>query len=216
MSGKKLKSSEEHVVYRSLREVIKIWAEGSGKANFSLDVIKDTAELTIKISFRAYATPSQQHIIDDVTNDVSVVKSQKKKSPSQRRRDRKRAMDFQHKKSLIHRDVRLPFSGKILPVNQGIEQLDTEDSSNVECEAELLNTPSQLFLPTPQKQAPMKNSQVIDNLSTASVLPAKKKLFPLDSKGAPTDNGDMLDDALSSTQSSYQRKESDLWTKIFT
>ena len=140
----------------------------------------------------------------------------KKKSPSQRRRDRKRAMDFQHKKSLLHQDVRFPFSGKILPVNQGIEQLDTEDSSNVECEAELLNTPSQLFLPTPQKQAPMKNSEVMDNLSTASVLSAKNKRFPLDSKGVPTDNGDMLDAAISSTQSSYQRKESDIWTKKFT
>ena len=155
MSGKTLKSSEEHVVYRSLREVVKIWAEGSGKANFSLDVIKDTAELTIKISFGAFTTPSQQHIIYDVINDVSAVKPHKKKlkkkSPSQRRRDRKRAMDFQHKKSLIHQDVRLPFSGKIIPVNQGIEQLDTEDSSNVECEAEVLNTPPQLYLPTLQK-----------------------------------------------------------------
>ena len=84
MSGKKFKSSEEHVVYRSLREVIKIWAEGSGKANFSLDVIKDTAELTIKISLGAFATPSQHHIIDDITNDVSVVKPQKKKNEEEK------------------------------------------------------------------------------------------------------------------------------------
>ena len=119
--------TEEAFVLRSLKEVVNVWAMGSGKATFTLNIDKGTADL--KLGFQL-GCPTDAHLPNQPHLNQNLAKQYrqgKRKSPSQRRRDQTRAARHQAAAAaaLMTQNpfeaapapaVMLPFVGNILPI----------------------------------------------------------------------------------------------------
>ena len=86
--------SEEAFLLRSLREVVNVWANGSGHATFNLNINNGSADL--KLGFQL-GQPSEPHLHPQQQPFFCPMAplNIRRKSPSQRRRDRLRAARHQ-------------------------------------------------------------------------------------------------------------------------
>ena len=82
------------VLYRSLDEIVKIWRRGSGKARFSVDINDGVAELRMTLPLSQFSDNCEAK--DDLPCGTDLEfkprpRTHKKKSPSLRQRDTRRA-----------------------------------------------------------------------------------------------------------------------------
>ena len=105
----------------------------------------------------------------------------------------------------------MPFVGKLLPANRVNETQAVNDAAD---EGGALSTPAQVIPPS-LPNLPVKSAQRGEFLTDDALISTKKMLFPSDMKDIPsTTDNDRQNEALPSSQPSYQRKESALWARI--
>ena len=205
--------TEEAFLLNSLHEIVKIWARGSGKASFSLDVSDGQANLSLGFQL---GHPGDQHYDPgahlhhhhphDQQQDV-VQQKRRHKGPKRREKDRARAAAHQARlqseetappakpDTAAPAAVKLPFSGKLLPLKS--------KPSPAPFEATTPSTSSS-FSPT----TPKKLSSTIEPTfkKYVDVSAVKKQLFPYQlSQG----------DEEIPTSKNYQEREKNLWTRLF-
>ena len=107
--------SEEAFVYSSIKVVMKVWMRGA-------DVHNGAAELKLNFSL---GHPSKPHTFplrpQQMDKSREKLKKQKRKSPSNKRRDQRRAEQFRAKKVSNHSEIVLPFSGQVVPLQKPAE-----------------------------------------------------------------------------------------------
>ena len=212
--------TEEAFLLSSLKQVVNIWARGTGEASFDL-VIKDGVA-NLKLGFQL-GHPSDPHLPHEQhpsphTQHPAGPKQRRRKGPARREKDRARAAAYQarllsrttaatschkdqdHSEAAAASPIILPFKGKILPVK----------SSASAAPHSAVMTPSGSSLSAASTAAPVKAGQssavTIFNLNVNSV---KKHLFVADEDSRPPPP------ATDDQAPNYQKKEARLWSKLF-
>ena len=111
--------TEEAFLHSSLHELVKVWASGSGKASFHLDICDGVAELQLNFKL---GHPSQSHCDQYVPQHHHLHDKQegyqprrrRRKGPARRERDRLRAAEHHARTTQTPQGVILPFNGRIL------------------------------------------------------------------------------------------------------
>ena len=101
-----------------MNEVIKIWKRGCGRANLSFVINNGVADLQLSFNLGLYANNASchaNHTFGRAAQPRTKPKSVKRKSPSQRARDIRRAESYRLKK-IQEVDLILPFTGELLPI----------------------------------------------------------------------------------------------------
>ena len=205
--------TEEAFLLNSLHEIVKIWASGTGKASFSLDVSDGKANLNLGIQL---GHPDDHHpgaqphpLFPHDQQDVVHPKPRRHKGPKRREKDRARAAAHQARlqsevaaavQDTAVPAVKLPFSGKLLP-------LKTKPSPAPSFQA--ATTPplsSRLSPTTPKKLTSTSSEPTFKKYLDVSVV--KKQLFPLQMSQQGVDE-------IPSTSQNYQEREKNLWTRLF-
>ena len=201
--------SEEAFVYSSIKEVMKVWTRGAGKASFSIDVHNGAAELRLNFSL---GHPSEPHILplwpQQMDKSRENLKKQKRKSPSNKRRDQRRAEQFRAKKVSNHSEIVLPFSCQVVPLQKPAEN-KAVDIPAFSTTASDEKTPE--VCDPPAVGAPTKCNVKQWYLDVGAV---RKQLFPtkpmLSASEAPENlNGNSV------RSQKYQQKEDEMWKKLF-
>jgi hypothetical protein len=204
--------SEEAFLLNSLHEIVKIWASGSGKASFSLDVRDGKANRSLGFQL---GHPSDQHYDPgaqphqrpphDQQQDV-VQQKRRHKGPNRREKDRARAAAHQARLQSAAAApakcdtadpavIKLPFSGKLLPLKRKPSQAPHHDTTP---------STSSLLSPTTPKKLTSTSEPTFKKYLDVSIV--KKQLFPHQlSQG---------DEEISTSQN-YQKREKKLWTRLF-
>ena len=182
--------TEEAFLLSCLREAVNVWARGYGQASFDL----------------AVKQPNQP----------------RRRGPGRRERDRSRAAKHQashnHKESVsdeVVSDVILPFSGKILPITAALEPPVSKPPLPSLSPAST-KTPTTAAAPasrpTPASPAPgaapTKPSSTPARYIDMNVNNVKKMLFP-------SSDALQLPRPAPSGKPTFQRREEQLWTKLF-
>ena len=201
--------TEEAFLFSSLREVVKVWSKGCGKASLTVEVVDGTAELRMSFSLGHPMdphVPSRQTQVTPATDDINpgnttvVLKNRKKrKSPSKLRRDQARASAFRRKKLI------LPITGKLLPVRGSNDGLPVDASSSEA--STFADTPPVSLLP-PNIQVPVKQNSMRGSCSTEDIGLTRKNLFPASDDVHP-------DESSTTVHQNYRQKEEALWSKLF-
>ena len=211
--------TEEAFLHSSLHELVKVWASGSGKASFHLDICDGVAELQLNFKL---GHPSQSHCDQYVPQHHHLHDQQegyqprrrRRKGPARRERDRLRAAEHHARTTQTPQDVFLPFNGRILATKPRISSSnhksqfdDITAAPAVKATAATAVTPSTFRPPLPvvQPGKPCSTSRHVN----IEVNTAKKKLFVL-----PLPRGTSPKSAHSGKKT-YKMKEDDLWTKLF-
>ena len=207
--------TEEAFLLNSLHEIVKIWARGSGKASFSLEVSDGQANLSLGIQL---GHPGDQHYdpgahlhhhhLHDQQQDV-IKPKRRHKGPKRREKDRARAAAHQARLqpdeaapvTLVTAApaVKLPFSGKLLPLN-------TKPSV---ASPQAIKTPSTLssMSPTTPKKLPSTSDPPFKKYLDVSLV--KKQLFP-HQLSPPDDAAEEIP-----TSQNYQEREKQIWRRLF-
>ena len=126
MAPKYYKKDDEALIHASIQEIINIWKRRSGNAKLSLEIDNGSCELNISFSL---GTTSFDHVgayVNQTSNQQGSPplkkNRRKRKSPSQRLRDQKRAEAFRLRKvqGESQSSIRLPFPGQILPLKKDV------------------------------------------------------------------------------------------------
>ena len=208
--------TEEAFLLNSLHEIVKIWARGSGKASFSLDVSDGQANLSLGIQL---GHPGDQHYDPgaqpchlpphDQQQDVDQ-KKRRHKGPKRREKDRARAAAHQTRlqseaaapAKLDTADpgvVMLPFSGKLLPLYPKPSAAPLPSTPSTTSSTMSPNTPKKL-LSTSQPTS----KKYVD------VSVVKKQLFPHQLSQADDHHA-----AEEISSQNYQEREKILWSRLF-
>ena len=134
--------TEEAFLLRSLKEVVNVWARGTGQASFNLNISNGSADLQLGFQL---GLPTEPHLHTQHQHEPVICpkpQQSRRKSPSRRRRDRERAAQHQaathqpaQAKSSSTSDkaeveptpvIILPFNGKLIP-------LHPQDASTPSC-----------------------------------------------------------------------------------
>lgn len=218
---------EEAFLLRSLQEVVKVWASGNGNADFNLKIENGTAEL--KLAFRlghpgdAHVVPPQQHQQQphhDHHQEPQLHRRRlRRKGAARREKDRARAARHQAglrpKKSAGPADILLHFLGRILPL----------ENAEVEATVPVAPTPSSTPPSAPTRANSAASAWTPKKASMKTTASPKyidynlvrKNLFP--SQEPPNDPPPLApvpEDLQSVTSKEFQRREDDLWARIFT
>ena len=120
--------TEEAFLLSSLHEMVKVWASGSGKARFNLDICDGSADLQLNFQLghpsEAHCDqypppnhePPQQEVYQPPPEAFHPVRRRRRKGPARRAHDRERAEEHQARKFAAAPAVILPFAGRLLPV----------------------------------------------------------------------------------------------------
>ena len=118
--------TKEAFLLSSLQEVVKVWARGSGQASFNLNIHDGVAELQLGFKLgspselHCHGPPLQEHQQEEQHHQQPCYPHHRLKGQGRRRRDHQRAQQF--KAALATKQdapaVRLPFTGKLLPVTK--------------------------------------------------------------------------------------------------
>ena len=223
--------TEEAFLLSSLHEVVKVWARGSGKANFIVNIDNGVAKLDISFTLghpsdlhcvpREQEHPIPQHRADqDLSQDHVGVTGMKKirknrKTAARLARDRLRAEKFQTSKKEQEHEIIFPFTGKLLPVTTVTAQQEqaSPDKTAAVPAAGGAGPPDpqrEPFTPSPAAPPPCMADHVgrkapaigIDKADQNSV---KKQLFQ---PGSWQPSGQLGD-------KNYKTKEAEKWSKLF-
>ena len=215
--------TEEAFLLSSLHEVVKVWARGTGQANFGLHVNNGIAEL--KLSF-TLGNPSDLHCAppqfrhpypdqEDQDQD-SRKKKRHRKTAARRERDRARAQAYQAAQEIRQPNLILPFTGKLLPVNKEPSHeiataVPAARSATPSLQPAATSRPlTAVAAVTPPVAATPTFADLVSRKSESyqkkyiDVSAAKRQLFPQPQESPP-----------SRQKKSYQMMEADLWTKLF-
>jgi hypothetical protein len=163
--------TEEEFLLNSLHEIVKIWASGSGKASFSLDVSDGKANLSLgfQLGHPDDRHPGAQphHLSPHDQQDVVKQKLRRPKGP-------KRLVSLQSEAAAAERDtadpaVKLPFSGKLLPLKTKPLPAPLEEATTP-------STSSRLSPTTPKKLTSTNTEPTFKKYLDVSIV--KKQLFP--------------------------------------
>ena len=198
--------TEEAFLLRSLREVVNVWASGSGQATFNLNISNGSADLQLGFQL---GLPTESHLHPQHHHEhVFCPKppmSSRRKSPSQRRRDRLRAAKHQaaaHQPGQAHHqdlrqlgsaaaeschtaqtapDVILPFSisGNLLQIKPTSIKSSKEANVSAPEATPPPSTPPPLAAPKKPPGTPLNVPRRYVDVSST-----KKQLFPT-ATGAP-------------------------------
>jgi hypothetical protein len=209
--------TEEAFLLNSLHEIVKIWARGKGKASFSLDVSDGLANLSLGIqlghpSDQHYDPGAQLHHLSPREQPQDVVQQRRRhKGPKRREKDRARAAAHQARlqsqaaapANLGTADpavVKLPFSGKLLPLNT--------KPTTAPLPATTPSTSSSTSPTTPKKLFSTLEPAFKKYLDVSIV---KKQLFPHQlSHGDDQPAAEEIQ-----PNQNYQEREKMLWTRLF-
>ena len=224
--------TEEAFLLSSLQEMVKVWASGSGKAGFNLNICDGLAELQLNFQLghpsdahcNPYLPTSHQHPQQQVHQphqEASIpVRRRRRRGPTRRARDRIRAEEHQARISAAAPAVILPFAGKMLPVqipkasqSKPVPQENSMSAASavnpsVTVAAAAAVTPPAAGLPPavrPGKPTPAPNQ---NQRRSVDINIAKKQLFVPPPEPKPP--------AQLSSKKTYKLQEEDLWTKLFT
>ena len=218
--------------------MVKVWASGSGKARFNLEICDGLAELQLNFKL---GHPSESHCDPYIPHHhhppqqelhqphlqafLPVRRRRRRKGPARRTRDRARAEEHQARMTAAPAVI-LPFTGKLLPVQipkASQRKLDTREEVNAAASAGNPSVPvpvaaAAAVTPPPPAAEPPSAVRPGKPSSTANqslrrnveVDIAKKQLF------APPPATKPPIAQLSSGKKTYKMKEEDIWTKLFT
>ena len=214
--------TEEAFLLSSLHEVVKVWARGSGQANFGLNVSNGSAELNLSFTL---GHPSDLHHVppqfnhpnpDQDQEQHSRKKKMRRKTAARRERDRARAQAYQASQEIRQFDLILPLAGKLLPVNkepsyENATAVPAPRSATPSLQPAATSRPLRAVAAvTPPVAATPTLAELVSRKSESyqkkyfDVSAAKKQLFPNPQESPP-----------SRQKKSFQMKEADLWTKLF-
>ena len=207
---------------------MKVWASGNGKADFNLKIENGTADL--KLEFRlghpcdVHVVPPQQHQHhpQHAHHHEQQLRRRRRKGAARREKDRARAEKHQAgllEKSAVPADILLPFHGRIIPL--AIDDV----------EATVPVAPSTIPTPTPPS-APTRASSAAPAWTPNGAVAApmkvtaspkyidynlvRKNLFPLqEPPNDPASQTPVHEDLQSVASKEFQRREDDLWARIF-
>ena len=213
--------SEEAFLLSSLSEVVKVWARGSGQANFNLSIDDGVADLQLNFKL---GHPTAAHIHQEQCEPVYPPHHQEgghlpnkrkvRKSPSRRNRDCARAAQHQTRLRQLGLaaasncdaadpvpDIVLPFSGKLIQVKPSLPSSTMEDPSAT---APVATPP----LSTPPLVAPTKPSTPAANTPRrVDVDLAKRQLFPAAGNPKPPSQVNQ--------PKTYKQMEDKMWSRLF-
>ena len=228
--------SEEAFLLNSLHKVVKVWASGNGKADFILKIQNGTADLQLAFKlgrpYDVHVNPHPQHNPQPPQGDLhqELPRPRRHKGPARREKDRVRAEKHQaslkSKKTAESADILLPFHGRILPLIDDQTPVSTSVTASVAPSPSLSPPPStressaaSALTPTGAETAPVakpkKPSISISSPKYIDYNLVRKNLFPL--QPPPTQDTPGQEDPRSAPERSkeFQKKEDDLWSRIF-
>ena len=217
--------TEEAFLLRSLKEVVNVWARGSGQATFSLNINNGVADLQLGFQLGLPCDahlhhhqhgPVHQHHLP--SQDQQVYQG-RRKTPSRRNRDRVRAAQHQAasyqqsgsaaaaapgNKAVVASATALilPFHGKLLP----LDQPSTLSSAEVSPATAPVATPPPSIPASAAAAAPTKSVGTPARNLNLDASSAKKNLFLADHHRPPTQDP---------PSRNFQKNEEILWTKLF-
>ena len=220
--------TEEAFLLSSLQEVVKVWARGTGHADFGLNVNDGVAELKLSFTlghpYDLHCTPPQ-FVSPNPDQDQGEFRKKKRHRKSEARceRDRARAQTYQASQAQKIRksNLILPFAGKLLPVNKAASHehatavpaiavpaaaTPTAPTSEGSRPAPAVPAVTPTGMATPP-DATLKTRKNETHQKYIDVSVAKKQLFPNPQKSPPSRQ--------QIGRKSYQMKEEDIWTKLF-
>ena len=215
--------TEEAFLFSSLHEVVKVWARGNGQASFDLKIENGSAQLNLGFKLGNPASPHcdippheppshQHHPQPHGHQHGHQAHRPRRKGPARQKRDKIRA-EIYNVRQKTEAAVKLPFSGKLLPLNDGISSQHLVDAPpetipQPQSSRTVLVTPKAAKAPSVNAAAKPSKSDESPRYVDCNV--AKKQLFPASSRSQvprpPHSAG---------SKKSFQRKEDDLWTKLF-
>ena len=224
--------TEEAFLLSSLREVVNVWARGYGQASFNLAVRNGVAELNMGFQLGHPADPHLGNLgppvhPEQVPQQQQQPKQPRRKGPARRERDRARAAKHQafHKpeesvSDEVIADVILPFTGKMLPITATQEtpmpkqplpsttKTPTPDAAPASRPAP--SSPASRTIPASPAPgaAPTKSTFTPARYVDMNVNNVKKMLFP-------RSDVPHLPSPAQSGKPKFQRREEQLWTKLF-
>jgi hypothetical protein len=236
--------TEEAFLLRSLREVVNVWASGSGQATFNLNISNGSADLNLgfQLGLPTESHLNPQHHQHEPVFCPKTPMSNRRKSPSQRRRDRLRAAKHQaaaHQPGQAHHqdprqlgsaaadschtaqtapDVILPFSisGNLLQIKPTSIKSSKEANVSAPEATPPPSTPPPLVAPKKPPGTPLNVPRRYVDVSST-----KKQLFPT-ATGAPVATptaaprtASQPPAAPSRATQPHQLREDQLWTKLF-
>ena len=231
--------TEEAFLLNSLQEVVKIWGNGKGSSTFNLKVCDGVAELALSFTLGypsdLHSSPPPQpdcHPQHDYPQHPQLPQQKvrhhrrRRKGPAQRERDRLRAEKHHSRQNFSKTAasaVILPFSGKILPINDPNHGLVDKaefpaaapvDSSQIAAATVATSDPASPQPGTAHIAAVRPTKPVLSVAASKYVDAdlAKKQLFPPLSLQVPLASVQHQADK----KKGYKMKEEDLWTKLFT
>ena len=226
--------SEEAFLLNSLHEVVKVWASGNGKADFSLKIKDGTADL--QLAFKL-GRPCDDHVVPPHHYNLQQPQHglhheqllprrprRRHKGPARREKDRARAEQHQaclKSKSAESAEILLLFKGRILPL-KNYEEMKSTVSVN---HASSPTTPARggstdpAWIPN-RAAASAPHQTPITQAKKTSLSPkyidynlVRKKLFPLQTPHDPPAHEDPQ--SVPETSKEFQRREDNLWARIF-
>ena len=228
--------SEEAFILSSLKEVVNVWARGSGQATFNLRIVDGFAEL--RLGFQL-GSPTDLHLLREQVDPLPQEpprryrKQKKKKSPAKLAKDRARAAEHQARikpevaatstsssAEETSLDIILPITGKLIPlksISSPTEAVAASASPPTAATGTLRTaasaaTPPQRAPPPPRSTPPTKKAAASTPKRYLDVSCAKKHLFPAvpsnpSKKPSPP--------PLPPSRQAYKRKEDELWSRLF-
>ena len=217
--------SEEAFLLSSLREVVHVWAKGSGQATFNLDIKDGVADL--QLGFRL-GHPADPHLNQQQcepnhhlppAEHYPIQQKKRRKGPARRESDRARAAQhrarFQPESAAASSCVEemtgagalklpaviLPITGKLLPVKPV-----TSPPSNAAVPAA---TPPPRAPPPLGTTAPTKTAAAAAIPKIVDLNCARKHLF------SATPSNQIPSSGQFPARQAYKRKEDELWTRLF-
>ena len=216
MAPKYYKKDDEALIHASIQEIINIWKRRSGNAKLSLEIDNGSCELNISFSL---GTTSCDHVAAYVNQTSNQQVSpplkknrRKRKSPSQRLRDQKRAEDFRLRKvqGESQSSIRLPFPGQILPLKKDV----TIEDPNNPCDSLIMEEDTTPLVPTHPMDhiVPMKSSGSPAKLDI-DVNSMRRESFPSTTPSTSHDVKAKSKEA--SVPPNFKLKEDELFSRLF-
>ena len=209
MASRSFSKNDEVSVQNSIKDLVNIFMRGSGSANLSLEINDGVCDL--KLTYRLGTYPSRNYSSSSrCANQTSQPNKRKgkKKSPSQRARDSRRAEAFRLRKTQ-ESEIIIPISGQLLPINNDVKVPCGHSVKNAE-----KSSPDSSLLPDPP-EAPLKSNRVAQILLNDDNS-AKKNLFPAaaESSSVTLLTTETQTNGLNPSPQ-YQKREEELWCKLF-
>ena len=208
MAAGSLGRNEEVSVQDRITEIINIFMRGPGSANLSMNINDGVCDM--RLTFRL-GSNREDHISSQYANQTSQPNKNhkgKRKSPSQRARDHRRAEAFRTRKTKESRII-FPLSEQLLPLRKADVVQPRGHSAVTE-----KNPPPGVNLPPDPPETPLKK-RFVSKQPYNDVNSARKTLFSVADISSKTPDKTEMQVNGRHQPTQYQKREEELWSKLF-